>query len=209
MKYFFTASALFLALAVSAQTYKSKDAIYPNQLSVTDGFNDNSNGWFLRSYAFQKDTIADGELIQWSNDNSVVNTAVKNVTIDGAKDFEITATAIHLDGSTKNFYGIAFGKKTGNGIYYFMINADGHFTLRGDNKTIIKDTVCSAILTGGAPNILSVRKKNGMYYLYINDKLIIGTKATADNNQDIGFVSMGAQKTAFDDFLFYGNLLKK
>ncbi len=209
MKYLFTASALLLALNISAQTYKSKDAVYLDQLSVTDAFNDNSNGWNLRSYVFQKDTIANGEFIQWSNDNSVVNTALKNVTIDGSKDFEISATAVHLEGGTKNFYGLAFGKKTGSGIYYFMINADGYFTLRGDHKTIIKDTMSSAILTGSAPNILSVRKKNGMYYLYINDKLIVAAKATADNNQDIGFVTMGAQKTAFDDFLFYGNLLKK
>ena len=134
--------------------------------------------------------------------------AAKFVSTEPSKtiNYSIETAVEHLKGVDNFGYGITFGAKDVNNLYFFGISANGSFTLysfaNAKYTNIINWTPSVFIYrTAGFKNKLKVEKRNNKIYLFINGQVVGNIDAPAFFGDKCGVMVQMNQTVAFDDFI--------
>lgn len=154
--------------------------------------------------------LVDGKYMMKGLADSLSYSSSIKLNIDTAKDFTITAAAMHEGEASGDPFGIIFcGDETMDAFFVFYITSNGYYSVgvsMRDNWTVLVDWAASANLRQNAEmNIFSIERRGPLLRLLVNDKLEKVLPFTGSYGTHFGLRVDGSQTIAFDQFIVKGS----
>jgi len=142
-------SILVLLFAISVHSNAQKQKVILNE-----DFSSNKNNWLTYIGKVATYLVYNGKYVFATNDSVSTYNVMMPDSIDVNKDFSITVTATHTDGTDNYGYGIFFGASDINNYYSFYITNNGYYRVAKSSTTsgyseLVKWTTYPAILKTG------------------------------------------------------------
>jgi len=169
----------------------------------SDNFNDNQNKWGIYNNKKASYIIYNGKYIMDIGDSLIYDSGIP-VNIDTAKNYSISAIAMHTTGSDTYGFGLYFGASDIGNYYVFAITANGYYRLCKSTPAaytcVLNWTASTAIKTGSyVENKLQIIKSGATWKLMINDQLVTTVPSMPFMGNQIGFNTTATQRVEFDD----------
>jgi hypothetical protein len=174
-------------------------------LVVRDEFNDNQNNWAMNdSYpAIFKIEGGKYHLELLAADQSYQSS--QSLKIDYNRDFEINVRMIKSGGSKEDSYGLIFGMKGIENLYFFQVTGDRLYAIgkveNSDYSYFVESSESKNIhllSTNQCYNELSLARKGGRLYYYVNDEELYNQAFPTLFGNDFGFMLKGKQTIQVD-----------
>jgi hypothetical protein len=169
---------------------------------LDEDFNTNKNGWPI--YTDKPNfLIYNGKLIFAVNDSLTYNVVMPTL-LEDKKDFSITATCTHTDGSTNHGFGVYFGASDLNNYYSFNISGNGYYRFSKSTTTeyveLIKWTASTAIKIGNyTDNVLQLSRQGTNWTIAVNGQVLATLPATVFFGNKVGFTQSTMQRVEYDN----------
>jgi hypothetical protein len=168
-------------------------------------FDNNSRQWLESSSDERRLAITDGHYVIESKVENASWFATRPVAITQTEDFKIECTARKIEGVNNFGYGLLWGVKDRDNLYYLSIMGNGKFTVTkkqaGKLIRIIPWSIPNSINKFNSTNKLSFEKKGDQMMFYINDLFVGKVPFEPLFGNGIGFIVSNKQTIAFDDII--------
>ncbi len=167
MNYIRTITLIFLGLIISEHIQAQ------SRIHFIDNFEDNHNGWLIKSTYDIQTEINGGSYIIKSIPSSYYSG--KEIIFDSNNDFSIEVRLKQTQGADNMWFGINWGTYNWNNINAFNITSNGYYKVWSKNNGVkIRDVQgkSSAIIKKGENNVLKVVKHKSQMKFYVNGNLV-------------------------------------
>ena len=166
-------------------TYIREDIEYKTILSVgnkteplvmfQDDFSSNNNKWQEENSVDYGFKIISGKYRIESKKGGSWFTSIP-IQINSDSDFEISATFNKVSGTNGYYFGMILGKNNSTGYHHFAgITGNGNYVFADKGlkpADLIPNSINEVVNKGNATNFIVIRKKDNLFKLYINGRLM-------------------------------------
>lgn len=184
------AATMATLVAVTVHAQPGNGQTQNPALQFYEDFSTNKNSWLVNQtsqYAFQMNN-------GWYRMQSKAGGSwYSSIPVPGnlTGDFEIKATFRKIAGTDAYYFGMILGKSLQTGYYHLVgITGAGHAVVANKGarpEDIISGRINEAVNKGNATNTLALRKKDGQFSFFVNEKLIGTAKAEPFFGNYFGF----------------------
>ncbi|MGB3465877.1 MAG: hypothetical protein WBA74_11425, partial [Cyclobacteriaceae bacterium] len=186
-------------LEVAQQAYFSK--IADEKILLNEQFDKNEADWpHLTNSELGKGNFSNGVLTYENVSKNYIQSS-RNIPLNWAMDFTISAKIRRKAGRTDNLYGVMFSYRDWDNYYYFGFAPNGYWKMRkvkDKKEAYTSGWKKTDLVKTDEYNDLKIMKVNDQLLYFVNDNLVYNRKETERLGNNIGMVICDSAVAMYD-----------
>ncbi|MEL7145087.1 MAG: hypothetical protein AAFO69_01860 [Bacteroidota bacterium] len=175
--------------------------IAKERVLIDEQFNDNSREWpYLEGSDLGEGSFANGVLTYRNKSQNYIQSS-RNIPLNWALDFTITAKIKRQSGRIDNIYGVMYSFKDWNNYYYFGFAPNGYWKMRkvkNEKEAYTSGWKKTEIVKEDQFNDVKIMKIGNKMLYFLNEELVYNRQENERLGNNIGMVICDSAVAVYD-----------